>query len=137
MLDSYFFALYNRSMDFSRGRLDEVKHTDICLWLDYYGDLLSERQLQVLTYFYADDLSLAEIADLTGLTRQGVHEQVRRGASKLEEFERKLGQAERERELSQALLCARDLLACGQTEETLRVLDALLHTFGLYESERS
>jgi hypothetical protein len=81
MLDSYFFAIYNRSMDFSRERIDEVKHTDICLWLDYYGDLLSERQLQVLTYFYADDLSLAEIADLTGLTRQGVHEQVRRGAS--------------------------------------------------------
>ena len=66
-----------------------------------------------------------------------IRDRVRRGASKLEEFERKLGQAERERELSQALLYARDLLACGQTEETLRVLDALLHTFGLYESERS
>jgi predicted DNA-binding protein YlxM (UPF0122 family) len=137
MLDSYFFALYNRSMDFSRGRLDEVKHTDICLWLDYYGDLLSERQLQVLTYFYADDLSLAEIADLTGLTRQGVHEQVRRGASKLEEFERKLRLAERERELSQALVHIRGLLAEGETEKVLHELDALLHTFGLYESERS
>ncbi len=124
-------------MSFSRGQKDKATHTDFCLWLDYYGDLLSERQLQVMTYFYADDLSLAEIADLTGLTRQGVHEQVRRGASRLEEFERTLGQAEREGELSRALLHVRCLLSGGETEEALRALDELLEQFGLSERERS
>ena len=114
-----------------------MTHTDLCLWLDYYGDLLSERQRQVMTLFYADDLSLAEIADLTGLTRQGVHEQVRRGASRLEEFERKLRQAERESELSRKLLQMRSLLLRCETEEALCALDDLLEQFGLGERERS
>ncbi len=124
-------------MNFSRGKKERATHTDLCLLLDFYGDLLSDRQLQLMTYFYADDLSLAEIADLTGLTRQGVHEQVRRGASRLEEYERKLGQAKRERALSQALLHVRKLLADGESEEALHALDTLLLTFGLFESERS
>lgn len=116
---------------------ESVTHTDLCLWLDFYGDLLSERQLQVMTYFYADDLSLAEIADLTGLTRQGVHEQVRRGASRLEEFERKLRLAESEGALSRALLYVKSLLSSGEIEEALRAVDELLDMFGLSESERS
>jgi len=90
-----------------------------------------------MTYFYADDLSLAEIADLTGLTRQGVHEQVRRGASRLEEFERKLRLAEREGALSRALLYVKSLLSSGEIEEALRAVDELLDMFGLSESERS
>ncbi|HHX19531.1 MAG TPA: hypothetical protein GX728_03725 [Clostridiaceae bacterium] len=124
-------------MNFSQEQKDKATHTDLCLWLDYYGDLLSERQRQVMTLFYADDLSLAEIADLTGLTRQGVHEQVRRGASRLEEFERKLRQAERESELSRKLLQMRSLLLRCETEEALCALDDLLEQFGLGERERS
>lgn len=124
-------------MSFSREKNDKVQHTDLCLWLDFYGELLSERQLQVMTYFYADDLSLAEIADLTGMTRQGVHEQVRRGAARLEELEDKLRQAERERELTKVLSKIKNLLSDGKSEEALHALDALLHTFGLYEGERS
>ncbi len=124
-------------MSFSQEQKDKATHTDLCLWLDYYGDLLSERQRQVMTLFYADDLSLAEIADLTGLTRQGVHEQVRRGASRLEEFERKLRQAERESELSRKLLHLRSLLLRCETEEALCALDDLLEQFGLGERERS
>lgn len=137
MLDSCASARYNRSMNFSQEQKDKATHTDLCLWLDYYGDLLSERQRQVMTLFYADDLSLAEIADLTGLTRQGVHEQVRRGASRLEEFERKLRQAERESELSRKLLQMRSLLLRCETEEALCALDDLLEQFGLGERERS
>lgn len=112
-------------------------HTDICLWLDYYGDFLSERQLQIMTYFFADDLSLAEIADLTGLTRQGVHEQVRRGAARLEAFELRLRLAERDREMSKRLQDARESLQHGESEKTMRALDALEGLLGLRGDERN
>ncbi len=118
-------------------QLEKATHTDICLWLDYYGELLSERQLQVMTYFFADDLSLAEIADLTGLTRQGVHEQVRRGTTKLEELESKLKLARREQAMSQYLQNARDLLKSGDTEKTMHALDDIAVMLGLIENERS
>ena len=51
-------------------------HTDVCLWLDYYSDLLSARQRQVLTLYFNEDWSLSEIAGQTGLSRQGVHDQI-------------------------------------------------------------
>lgn len=75
----------------------QASHTDICLWLDYYGDLLTPRQKEVLGLYYEQDWSLSEIADLTGLSRQGVHNQIRKGADRLAMLEGILGLAARDR----------------------------------------
>ena len=60
------------------------------LLFDFYGDLLNEHQRDIYENFLLNDLSLAEIADEQGITRQGVHETVRRCEKKLKDYENKL-----------------------------------------------
>ena len=55
----------------------------LCKLLDIYGMALSSRCRDVLEYYYADDLSLAEISENMGITRQGVHDAIRRGEAEL------------------------------------------------------
>ncbi|MBQ4647910.1 MAG: DNA-binding protein [Clostridia bacterium] len=58
--------------------------------LDIYGALLSENQRDVLDLYYNGDLSLSEIGEDTGITRQGVRDAIKKGEAKLLEFEEKL-----------------------------------------------
>ena len=53
------------------------KNLDITLLLDFYGDLLTEKQRTFISYYYNDDLSLAEIAANEGITRQGVRDAIK------------------------------------------------------------
>lgn len=61
------------------------------LLYDFYGVLLSESQLEVMTMYHEDNLSLSEIAEELGMTRQAVHYTLKKAESKLEEFDSKLG----------------------------------------------
>ena len=63
--------------------------------LDIYGALLSDRQRDCLDLYYNDDLSLAEIAENLGITRQGVRDAVKRGANELVAYEERLRLSER------------------------------------------
>lgn len=60
------------------------------LLFDFYGQLLTERQREFFTLYYGDDLSLGEIADQFGVSRQAVYDILKRSAHALEEFEGKL-----------------------------------------------
>ena len=59
--------------------------------LDFYGDVLSERKRTVLDYYYNDDLSLAEIAEQKGVSRQSVSDCLNKSRKQLESYEEKLG----------------------------------------------
>lgn len=59
------------------------------LLFDFYGDLLTERQREFFDLYYNEDLSLAEIAENSGITRQGVRDVIVRAAGTLTEFEEK------------------------------------------------
>lgn len=59
--------------------------------LDRYGNLLTEKQQRILDGYYNNDLSLSEIAENEGITRQGVGDFVKRSEAQLFEFEQKLG----------------------------------------------
>lgn len=61
---------------------------------DFYGALLSENQLEVMTMYHEDNLSLSEIADELGMTRQAVHYTLKKAETKLEEYDNKLGLVE-------------------------------------------
>ena len=61
------------------------------LLYDFYGELLTERQRKVYQAAVFDDLSLSEIAEEEGISRQGVHDMIRRCAKALSEYEEKLG----------------------------------------------
>ena len=59
--------------------------------LDFYGEVLSERKRTVLDYYYNDDLSLAEIAEELGVSRQAVRELISKAGEELRFLEEKLG----------------------------------------------
>ncbi|MBQ7334953.1 MAG: DNA-binding protein [Clostridia bacterium] len=71
------------------------KNLEIGFLLDFYGDVLSERKRTVLDYYYNNDLSLAEIAEEIGISRQGVRELIKKSADELLFYEEKLGLAKR------------------------------------------
>lgn len=57
---------------------------------DFYGELLNEHQRQVYEDFVFNDLSLGEIAEEEGISRQGVSDMIKRCGKKLENYEDKL-----------------------------------------------
>lgn len=59
--------------------------------LGLYGRALTQRQASLLQQHYDEDLSLGEIAHKEGISRQGVHDAIRRGEAALEEMESQLG----------------------------------------------
>lgn len=78
------------------------KNMNISFLLDFYGDVLSEKQREILALYYNEDLSLAEIAEDNGLTRQGVRHIVKKAEDELLSLETKLGLANRFVKLSHA-----------------------------------
>nr|WP_330405844.1 YlxM family DNA-binding protein [Faecalicatena contorta] len=60
------------------------------LLFDFYGELLTEHQKEIYEQFVLEDLSLSEIAQGEGISRQGVHDLVRRCQKILEGYEDKL-----------------------------------------------
>ena len=60
------------------------------LLYDFYGELLTTHQKEVYEQFILDDLSLSEIAESAGISRQGVHDLIRRCQKALEGYENKL-----------------------------------------------
>lgn len=59
--------------------------------IDFYGALLTPRQQELMQAYYLEDLSLAEIAGGDGVSRQAVHDLIRRAEAALQEYEEKLG----------------------------------------------
>ena len=68
-----------------------VKSVRTDLLLDFYGNLLTPKMRRTCESYYNDDLTLAEIAEAEGISRQGVHDTVKRAEKQLEEYEAKLG----------------------------------------------
>ena len=108
-----------------------MKHDalEMTLLLDYYGELLTEKQKTCFDLYYNQDLSLGEIAEEAGISRQGVHDSLARAEAVLLDLEQKLGCVARENRQQQALqticLAAEQLLQNPQAETLARtILDA-------------
>ncbi len=71
------------------------EYASITRLLDFYGELLSPRQSEVLDLHFNSDLSLFEIAQETGVSRQAVHDAIRAGKAMLAKYEGKLSLASR------------------------------------------
>ena len=77
------------------------KNLGVNILLDVYGTLLTDRQRVTLELYYGEDLSLGEISEETGITRQGVMNCIHKSEKKLFELETKLGLIRKFRELSE------------------------------------
>ena len=62
---------------------------------DFYGELLTEKQREYFDLHYNEDLSLAEIAEQSGISRQGVWDIIRRAEAAMTEIEEKTGRIKR------------------------------------------
>ena len=85
------------------------KSLEIGYLLDFYGELLNERRRTVLDMYYNEDMSLSEIAESLGITRQGARDLIKKAGDELLHFEEKLGVARK----------FRDLCVCADTAEVL------------------
>lgn len=72
-----------------------AKDLHFTLLLDVYGPLLTEKQRETLDFYYNEDLSLGEISEETGITRQGVMNCIKKCEQRLLELEDALGLVER------------------------------------------
>lgn len=82
--------------------LDEF--LEVSTLLDYYKNLLSDKQREYLLNHFEDDLSLSEIAKNNNVSRQAVYDNIKRGIKLLKDYEEKLGFHEREKQVYQKLL---------------------------------
>ena len=67
------------------------KKIEISILCQIYGKLLTEKQYNFIDDYYNNDLSLSEIADNYGITRQAARDNIKKGENKLFEYEEKLG----------------------------------------------
>lgn len=68
--------------------MDDV--LEISLLLDFYGQVLTKRQYEILDLHYNSDYSLGEIAEQLNISRQGVYDNIKRGKAVLSDLESKL-----------------------------------------------
>ncbi len=80
-----------------------AKNLDVINLFDIYGEMLTQKQQDFICYYYNDDLSLAEIAENEGITRQGVRDAIKRAEAQLFSFEEHLGLYERNEALRTGL----------------------------------
>ena len=106
---------------------DEVSRKVELAWLTaFYGGMLTEKQREVLALHCEEDMSLAEIAQETGVSRQGVHDMLTRTAQRLVDMEEKLGMAARFQRMEEGLEECRTLLRNKRYDEAEGVIDTLI-----------
>jgi len=67
------------------------KSFEMALLFDFYGSMLTEKQQEFFDMYYNEDLSLGEISENEGITRQGVRDVILRAEGILTDMENKLG----------------------------------------------
>lgn len=97
-------------------KMDEIFKQS--LLYDFYGELLTEHQKEIYEQFIVEDLSLSEIAKDAGISRQGVHDLVKRCDKILEEYEAKLHLVEKFLSVKEKVHQINELLEEAKTDES-------------------
>jgi len=87
-----------------------AKNFEISVLLDFYGDMLTQKQREFLEDYYNHDLSLSEIAENVGITRQGVRDSIKRAETQLYKMEEMLGLVKRFEQIRAGL---EEIIACA------------------------
>ncbi len=115
-LDKAFHLIYNIIRDVKRldftyffgkglgADMEMAKNLQMGVLLDIYGALLTERQREMMDLYYNDDLSLSEIAEQYEISRQGVHDALKRSEETLRHYDNALGLAAAQQQQKNQLL---------------------------------
>ena len=105
---------------------DLNRKVDLAFLAAFYGGMLTEKQRRILSLYCEEDLSLGEIAEEVGISRQAAHETLSRASAKLTEMEAALGVAGRFRRMESGLEEALSLLRSRDYPGAEKVLTELL-----------
>ena len=142
-LKKYFFSLltngYNSDIIVKRFALHHwlgrsamfEKNMRIAYLLDFYADALDKHIATVMIAYYNDDLSLSEIAQGEGISRQGVRHLIKKGEEAIVSFEEKFGLAKRHAELVSVAQTLTDLKSTLQAASFNSEADALDNAIGI------
>lgn len=104
------------------------------LLLDTYGVVLTDRKREILDYYYNEDYSLAEISEITGISRQGVRDSIKKSEEEIYALESKLKIAEKN-EISADILhsVSNDLAGISEhlDEKTKERIDSIIRKLDL------
>jgi len=103
------------------------KNVEISLLLSFYGNILTDKQQESTSLYYNEDLSLAEISEIAGITRQGVRDNIKRAETVLYDMENKLG-------LCKRFLGVKEKLE--SVDETLKSIENLIRNDEISEEVR-
>ena len=90
---------------------------ELSLLIDYYGAFLTENQRELIELSCDEDLSLSEIAEQKGISRQGVRDAIARGAKTLADMETKLHLISRDRHAAELIRSIRSRLSSLAEED--------------------
>ena len=105
------------------------KDYEIAMLLDFYGELLTEKQAKAMDLYYNEDLSLAEIAEPLSISRQGVRDSIKRGEKQLIDLEETLGLAKRFKEIEKDVVDIK-----GMFGELKTYIDTYIHSAKLSDA---
>ncbi len=88
-----------------------ANNIEVTMLFDLYGEALTAKQRDYLSFYYNDDLSLSEIAENEGITRQGVRDAIKRAEAVLYDMESKLRFSEKQAKIQNGL---DDIIKCAE-----------------------
>ena len=95
---------------------------NMSLLIDIYSELLTEKQKLSMELFYNEDYSLTEIAEHLGISRQGVHENIKQGTDKIKKFESVLCVKSKSEKRKELISKVKTAILNGNTNEALLLL---------------
>ncbi len=101
------------------------KNLEISVLLDIYSALLPEKQRTALDFYYNEDLSLSEIAEHVGISRQGVRDQIKHAEAQLFEYENALHLYEKSQKTEKIIEGLSDIASHVQNRELTSLVEQL------------
>ena len=113
-----------------RGKQVEKERVAQSMLFDFYGDLLTEKQRECCNLYYNEDLSLSEIAEQRGISRQGVWDNIRHAEDSMRGIEEKIGLIRRFEDtragLQEVRQMLKDLRPSDGTAKIVEKIDVLI-----------
>ena len=111
------------------------KDLSISVLMDFYGELLTDKQKDTLELYYDRDYSLAEIAEDMDISRQGVRDFIKRGEKQLYELEEKLEMVKKYNDISSHIAKLEKLVNDMRSDSFLKNKEKALDVIEVIKSE--